>query len=166
VSITDLERQQAHPALRIEQSKNDLLTLRMAIAREYRLAQMLFPTDVSAAISTLGQLQAGFSATPTNKWDTTSSNPDQDLKLAQLAMYGATGMLANVLVLPFPVAYNLATQHGADTFRGQMLYTVNGAGGHPPGRRHPAVGDPRHEGSHRQGSAGCDEQRGWRVRVD
>jgi hypothetical protein len=75
VSITDLERQQAHPALRIEQSKNDLLSLRMQIAREYRLAQMLFPSDVSAAISTLGQLQAGFSATPTNKWDTTSCQP-------------------------------------------------------------------------------------------
>lgn len=127
VSITDLERSQAHPALRIEQSKNDLLNLRMALAREYRLAQALFPTDVSGTISTVGQLAAGFSATPSNKWDTTASNPDADLRTAQLALYAATGVMANTLVLPYPVAYNLATVHGTDTFRGQMLYTVNGA---------------------------------------
>lgn len=122
VSITDLERMQAHPALKLEQSKNDFLSLKMAIAREVRLATLLSDPAVTAG----GGLTSGNSTTPSAKWDTTSSNPDADIRAAALNIYNVIGYHPNVLVLPYPVAYNLATVHGTDTFRGQMLYTVNG----------------------------------------
>lgn len=122
VSITDLERLQAHPALKLEQSKNDFLSLKMALAREVRLASLLQDPAVLAA----GGLTSGNSATPASKWDTSTSNPEADLRAAALAIYNNIGLHPNVLVVPYPVAYNLATVHGTDTFRNQMLYTVNG----------------------------------------
>lgn len=122
VSIDDLERSQADPSLKLEQSKNDYLSLRMAISREVRLATLL--TD--PAVTTGGGLTSGASTTPSNKWDTSTSNPDSDLAAAELVIYNATGQRPNTLVLPYPVALKLATTHGTDTFRGQTLYTVNG----------------------------------------
>lgn len=120
VSISDDERANANPALRLETSKTQFLSLRQAIAREVRLANKL--RDVTNG----GGLTAGNETTPSNKWDTTSSNPDNDIRAAALSIYNAIGYNPNVLILPYPVAYNLATQHGTDTFRGSMLYTVNG----------------------------------------
>lgn len=122
VSITDLERLQAHPSLRLEQSKNDFLSLRMALSREVRLANLLFPTD----FTTPGGLTAGNNATPATKWDVGTSNPEADIRAGALVMYNTIGYTPNTILIPYPVAYNLATQHGTDTFRGQMLYTVNG----------------------------------------
>lgn len=121
VSITDLERQQANPALRLEQSKSEFLSLRMAIAREVRLANLLRDTAHG------GGLTSGNETTPSTAWDNSASNPEADLRAASLSMYNATGLRPNTLVIPYPVAYNLATMHGTDTFRGQMIYTVNGA---------------------------------------
>lgn len=120
VSITDLERMQAHPALKLEQSKNDFLSLKMALAREVRLANLLRDTTHS------GGLTAGNEATPSNLWDTSSSNPEADIRAAALNIYNVIGYHPNTIVIPYPVAYNLATVHGTDTFRNQMLYTVNG----------------------------------------
>lgn len=120
VSITDLERMQAHPALKLEQSKNDYLSLHMAIAREVRLANLLRDTAHG------GGLTSGNEATPSALWDTSSSNPEADIRAAALNVYNTIGYHPNTLIIPYPVAYNLATIHGTDTFRGQMLYTVNG----------------------------------------
>lgn len=122
VSITDLERLQAHPALKLEQSKNDFLSLKMALAREVRLATLLQDPSFAAG----GGLAAGNSVTPGTKWDNSASNPEADLRAAGLAIYNTIGYHPNTIVIPYPVAYNLATIHGTDTFRGQMLYTVNG----------------------------------------
>lgn len=122
VSITDLERLQAHPSLRLEQSKNDFLALRMALAREIRLSNLLFPID----FTTPGGLTAGNNATPAAKWDVNTSNPEADIRAGALVMYNTIGYTPNTIIIPYPVAYNLATVHGTDTFRGQMLYTVNG----------------------------------------
>jgi hypothetical protein len=122
-SIDDLERSQADPSLRLEQSKNEFLSLRMSIAREVRLASILHDPVYAPAT---GQLTSGNSTTPSTKWDVTTSNPEADIRAAALKVYAATGQTPNTIVLPYPVAYNLATIHGADTFRGQMLYTVNG----------------------------------------
>ena len=120
VSITDLERQQANPALKLEQSKNEFLAQRMAIAREVRLAGLLRDTAHS------GGLTSGNETAISTKWDLTTSNPEADLRAAALQVYSAIGLHPNVLVIPYAVAYNLATMHGTDTFRNQMLYTVNG----------------------------------------
>jgi hypothetical protein len=125
ISITELERQQAHPALKLEQNKNAFLSLRMAIAREARIERLLYPTNTGIT-GKAGQLTASNESTPSNKWDTATSNPDADLKTARLALYNLIGVLPNVIVLPYAVAYALAVQHGTDTFRGQMIYTVNG----------------------------------------
>lgn len=120
VSITDDERNNAAPQLRLEQNKTDLLSLQMALTREIRLATALRGTGVAG-----GQITAANESAPSNKWDTTSSNPDADLRTAALEL-DKLSIYPNTLILPYPVAYNLATQHGTDTFRGQMLYTVNG----------------------------------------
>jgi len=125
VSITDLERQQAIAALNLERNKNDFLSLRMTTAREARLEKILYPSD-TAITGKAGQLTAGRESTPANKWDTSTSNPDADIKTARLTLYNAIGVLPNTIILPYAVAYALATQHGTDTFRGQMIYTVNG----------------------------------------
>jgi len=98
----------------------------MALSREIRLANLLMDPASSAAVNGQGGLTSGNSATPSAKWDTGTSNPEADLRAASLAIYNSIGLHPNVLVVPYPVAYNLATQHGTDTFRGQMLYTVNG----------------------------------------
>jgi hypothetical protein len=121
VSITDLERDQADAAIRLEASKVSFLSQQMAIGREVRVANLLTKVADGGAIPNAN------SATPTNLWDTTAANPDTDLRTAALAVYNATGMSPNTLILPYNVAYNLATVHGTDTFRGSMLYTVNGS---------------------------------------
>lgn len=119
VSITQLERDQANPALRLEQSKNDFLSQQMYIAREKRLATLLS----DPAVTTGGGLTSGNSAAIGTKWDTATSNPEADVRAGVLAIYNAIGYTPNVVVIPYPVAYYLATQHGTDTFRGQIIYT-------------------------------------------
>lgn len=128
VSFTDLELQQANApgaangAIRLEQSKNDFLSLRMAISRELRWATALS----DPAQTTGGQLTSGNSTAISTKWDTSTSNPEADIRAAALSIYSAIGYEPNTIVIPYPVAYNLATVHGTDTFRNQFLYTVNG----------------------------------------
>jgi hypothetical protein len=120
VSISDDERANAAPQLRLEQNKTEFLSTQQALSREIRLANALRDTTHG------GGLTEGHETTPSKKWDTSESNPDADLRTAALEVYNAIGRSPNTLILPYPVAYNLATQHGTDTFRGQMLYTVNG----------------------------------------
>jgi hypothetical protein len=119
-SISDDERANAAAALHLEQSKTDLLSNQFALTREIRLAAALRDTSHG------GSLTEGHETTPSKKWDTSESNPDADLRTAALEL-DAASVYPNTLILPYPVAYNLATQHGTDTFRGSMLYTVNGS---------------------------------------
>lgn len=121
VSITDLERLQAQAALRLEQSKVEFLALRMALAREVRIANLLQDPVVLSS----GGLKSGNSAAPSAKWDTSSATPEDDIRAAVLAIYGDTGLLPNTIVIPYPVAYNLATRSGTNTFRGKILYTTD-----------------------------------------
>lgn len=119
VSITDDERANVAPALHLEQNKTDLLSLQMALSRESRIAKRLRDTAHG------GQLTSGHETTPSKKWDTSESNPDSDLKAAALEL-DAASIYPNTLILPYAVAYNLATTHGADSFHQNMIYTVNG----------------------------------------
>jgi hypothetical protein len=121
VSISDDERANAAPALRLEQNKTELLDLQQALAREIRLATKLRETGVAG-----GEIAAENEAAAAKKWSSSESNPEADLRAAALKVYEQIGYNPNTLILPYPVAYNLATVHGTDTFRNQMLYTVNG----------------------------------------
>lgn len=120
VSITDLERMQAHEAVRLEANKTDLLSHRMTLAREIRIANIL------KKVADGGQIPNANSATPAALWDTATANPDADLRTAVTAIYDATGQVPDTLVLPYKVAYHLATNHGTDSWRAAMVYTVNG----------------------------------------
>jgi hypothetical protein len=120
VSITDLEREQANPALRLEQNKTDFLSLQMAIAKESRLATLLD----DPAVVTGGGLTSGASTAATKKWDGTEGNPDSDIRAASLKVYEAIGYNPNVIVIPYPIAYYMATQHNTDSFGGRIQYSV------------------------------------------
>src|SRR5206468_245535 len=119
--ITDLERAQAHPGLRLEASKVTRLMQAQALAKEVRVAALLRDVTNGGGLTTSNETAIS------TKWDLTTSNPEADIRAAALNIYNATGLNPNTIVIPYPVAYNLATIHGTDTFRGQMLYTVNGA---------------------------------------
>lgn len=102
VGWTDLEAQQANGALRLQQNKTDLLSLRMILAHEVRVANLLRKTTNG------GGLNLG--ATPSTNWDQDTATIELDIKTGVLAMYDATGLLPNVIVIPYKVAYAMALQ--------------------------------------------------------
>lgn len=104
VSITDLERQQADTALKLESSKTEYLSLKMAMAHEVRVAALL--KKVSAG--TPGGLNLG--AAPSINWDQDTATIEADIKTGVLAIYDATGMAPNTMVIPYKVAYAMALQ--------------------------------------------------------
>lgn len=122
VSISDDERANAAPQLRLETNKTELLNVQQGLAREIRLATKLRESGVTG-----GELASENEAAAGKKWSSAESNPESDLRTAALKVYEQIGISPNTLILPYPVAYNLATVHGTDTFRNQMLYTVNGS---------------------------------------
>lgn len=116
VSITEIERQQAHTALRLDQSKLDFLMLRHAIAREKRVADLLRE-------STNGELGSSRSSTPAINWDQSTATIEADIKTAVLDVYDEIGTAPNAIVIPFKVAYAMAIQ---EDIREILKYTVNG----------------------------------------
>lgn len=114
VSITDLEKSQAIAALHLEQNKTEFLTLRMQLAHEIRVANLLRKTTNS------GSLNLG--ATPGTNWDT-SVAIETDIQTGVNAIYDATGMLPNVIVIPFKVAYAMALNA---TFSAKLRYDATG----------------------------------------
>lgn len=114
-SITAKERRQAHSALRLEQAKLDTVLLRMAIRRERRLATLLRKT------SNGGGLNLGAAAG--TKWDQDTATIESDVKTAKLAVYDATGMVPDTIILPYKVAATVAIQQD---IREILKYTVNG----------------------------------------
>lgn len=115
-SITPRERQQTAvtgDAIRLEASKVRQVQTRMALRRERRLAAALRKTTNG------GQLNLGAAAG--TAW-ATSTTIESDVKTAKLAVYGATGLEPNVLLLPYPKAYDMATNA---TLRDIFKYVVN-----------------------------------------
>lgn len=102
VGWTDLEAAQAHSALRLQQNKTDLLTQKMELAHEVRVANLLRKTTNG------GGLNLG--ATPGTNWDQDSATIEADIKAGVLAIYDATGLIPNVMVIPYKVAYAMALQ--------------------------------------------------------
>lgn len=121
VSITDLERAQAIPQLRLEQSKTELLTQQMELAYEMRAAQKLMLTTDVGSLET-----GGITAANTHggtAWDG-AGTPETDLKTASIATYRLTGRRPNVVIIPFEVAYALAVNAA---FRALLRYDATGA---------------------------------------
>ena len=116
VSISDRERANAAPGLQLERSKQALLSDRMAIAREVRLAALLRKTDVTGGGLNLG-------ATPSVNWDQDTAVIETDITIAKEAVYDATGYVPNTIVIPWKVANAIAKQ---EDIREILKYTVNG----------------------------------------
>ncbi len=119
VSLTDEERQQAasEGGFNLESDKVEFLQHRIALNDEIRLAALL--KKVSAG--TPGALNLG--ATPSTNWDQDTAVIETDIQTGVNAVYDAIGILPNVMVIPFKVAYAMALQ--AD-LRELFKYTVNG----------------------------------------
>lgn len=117
VSWTDLEESQAENAIRFRQQKSELLSLRMLLAKERRIATVLRESGVSG-----GQLDSGATATPGTNWDT-SSVIESDIASAAQAMYQGIGISPNVIVIPWLVAYAMAIN---SNFRTNLRYDAAG----------------------------------------
>lgn len=102
VGWTDLEKEQADPSLRFDISKAELLTLKMELAHEVRVAALL------RKVANGGGLNLG--ATPGTNWDQDAATIEADIKAGVLAIYDATGQLPNTIVIPYKVAYAMALQ--------------------------------------------------------
>lgn len=122
VTISALERQQAHPALRLEFAKTTRLLTEMALLREQRLATVLRGGDNGGKF-TLN------STSPSTKWDDYAANsgagPDiqGDIHTAALTVYNAVGLNTNTIAMTYPVAYAIAL---APQIQNLIKYTVNG----------------------------------------
>lgn len=120
VGISDLERQQADTSLRLEQNKTEFLSLRMTLAHEIRTANTLRKSGAAGA-TTDAALNLG--ATPAINWDQDTAVIEQDLRTGVNAIYDATGQVPNVMVVPFKVAYAMATQ---EDIRQLLRYDASG----------------------------------------
>lgn len=114
-SITRKEERNAHSALKLRQNKLRAVLTRMAIRRERRAAELLRKT------SNGGGLNLG--AAPGTNWDQDAATIEADIKTGSLAVYDATGMTTNAMIVPFKVAYAMAVQQD---IREIIKYTVPG----------------------------------------
>jgi hypothetical protein len=117
VSLTDLERAQAHPALRLERNKTRYLERMMQLVREVRLAALLNTIDAG------GELDNAHDATPSTNWDQDTATIEADLKSGVLTVYDAIGNVPNALVIPYKVAYAMAVQ---EDIRAILQYQITG----------------------------------------
>lgn len=115
-TITKKEERNANGALRLRQNKLDVVLTQMAIRREVRAANLLKKT------SNGGQLTLG--ANTSNKWNTDAATIEADIMTAATAVYSATGVGTNTIVIPYLVAYAMAVQQDV---REILKYTVNGS---------------------------------------
>lgn len=122
VTISALERQQAHPAVRLDQSKTTRLMTEMALLKEQRLAAVLRGVDNG------GQFTQR-SSSPSTKWDDYAANagagPDiqGDIHAAAMTVYRGIGLNTNTIAMTYPVAYAIAL---APQVQNLIKYTVNG----------------------------------------
>lgn len=122
VTISAKERQQAHPAVRLDQAKVTRLTTWMALLKEQRLAAVLRGSDNG------GQFTLR-STSPGTKWDNYAANsgagPDiqGDVKAAAMAVYNGIGLNTNTIAMTYPVAYAIAL---APQIQNLLRYTVDG----------------------------------------
>jgi hypothetical protein len=114
-SISRRERENTDDLLRLREHKMNAVQFQLLLAREVRVAAMLRKTTNG------GGLNLG--ATPSNNWNVDAGEIEVDIKLAKEAIYDASGIEPNVLVLPYKVANAVSLQ---SDIREILKYTVNG----------------------------------------
>jgi hypothetical protein len=118
VSITDLERRQADAALKLEFNKTDLLSHQMELSHEIRVAALLNTQDAG------GGFDNAHDSTPSTNWDQATATIEEDIKDGVLQVYDTCGgIVPNVIVIPFKVAYEMATQ---EDIRSLLRYDASG----------------------------------------
>lgn len=118
VSISRRERENADAEIRLEQTKTELLTDQLTVAREVRVATILQESGTAG-----GQLDTNNESTPSTNWDQDAATIEADLKTANEGVYDDIGQAPNTLVLPYKVANAIAIQQD---IREILKYTVNG----------------------------------------
>ena len=110
VRLTRKELQQAHPALRITESKVIGLLDMFAGEREKRLAEKLFPKSASGAPGSAAlTANSGKTIEATENWNASSGTEIQkDVQEAMKAVYASTGIWPNTMVLTKQVALAVA----------------------------------------------------------
>lgn len=114
-SISRREKDNTDDILRVREHKMNAVQYQLLLARELRVANLLRKTTNG------GQLNLG--ATPSTNWDNDAATIEADIKAGKEAVYDASGIEPNVLVLPYKVANAVSLQ--AD-IREILKYTVNG----------------------------------------
>lgn len=114
-SISRRERDNTEDLLRLREHKMNAVQFQLLLARELRVAAMLRKTTNG------GQLELG--ATPSKNWNEDEGQIESDIKTAKEAIYDATGVEANTIVLPYKVANAVALQKA---IREIIRYTVDG----------------------------------------
>lgn len=114
-SISRRERDNTDDILRLREHKMNAVQYQLALARELRIASMLRKTTNG------GQLELG--ATPSKNWSEDEGQIESDIKTGKEAIYDATGVEANTIVLPYKVANAVALQKA---IREIIKYTVDG----------------------------------------
>lgn len=119
VRLTRKDLQQAHPALRIEQSKVIMLLDVFAGEREKRLAERLLPTALGGQLALPGEK-------PKEKWSKgklaiNEATIQADIAKAKKAVYEKTGVWPNTLVITQQIAEEIALDY---TVKDQIKYAL------------------------------------------
>jgi hypothetical protein len=116
--LTRKEEVQAHPALRLEYAKTQNLLNNFATNKEYRLAQLLLPTNNGGSLTQVAPI-APSGAT----WDSgTSGSPaniQADIQTAILTVIRNTGYRPNTIILDIEVALAIGNDY---TLKQQIQY--------------------------------------------
>ncbi len=114
-SVSARERENVDDIIGLREAKQQAVQDRLELAREVRVATILRKSTNGGGLS-LG-------ATPTKNWSEDEGTIEIDVKTGIEAIYDATGLTPNTIVLPFKVANATAIQKA---IREIFKYTVNG----------------------------------------
>lgn len=130
IRLTRKELQQAHPALRLTESKTVGLLDVFAGEREKRLANLLLPTETSASAArsgaalTIKGIAAGVGGS-NKKWSegtkAAEAEIQKDVYTAKKEVYLKTGLWPNTLVITQQIAENMALDY---TLKDQIKYAL------------------------------------------
>lgn len=118
--ITRKEMVQAHPALHLEYVKTQDLLTRFCLNKEFRLAQLLLPTNLGGSLTQVAAI-APTGAT----WDSgTSASPaniQSDVQAAMLTVLRQTGYRPNTLVIDLELAMAIGNDF---TLKDQIKFRI------------------------------------------
>lgn len=117
ISVSDREQRQGGvTGIDPRRAKTELLSDRLALAKEVRVA-----TALKKISGTTGQLNLG--AAPANNWNVDNATIEADIQTAKEAIHDAIGIEPNTIVIPYKVANAISVQQD---IREIFKYTVDG----------------------------------------